>query len=127
MKVGDFAEITRTFSEQDLRDYARLSGHTGSVKSNRVPGPLIGALFSNLLGVQLPGTGTMYLKQETSYQTGAIVGEPLAARVEITRLRPDKQLVDLATTCRLKDGSVIARGRALVYIGDLEQKPGQDD
>ena len=127
MKVGDSAQVTRTFSSQDLRDYAHLCGHKAAIKHDRVPGPLIGALFSYLLGVKLPGMGTMYLKQETSYKPGAVIGEPLTARVEITRLRPDKQLADLATTCKLADGRVIASGRALVYIGDVETQAGDDD
>ena len=126
MKIGDSAEITRIFTAVDLQDYAKLSGHKTSVKTERVPGPLIGAMFSYLLGVKLPGMGTMYLKQETSYQPGAVIGEPLTAKVEITRLRPDKQLVDLATTCIRADGKVVGGGRALVYIGDLMQKNGGD-
>jgi len=127
MKVGDSAQVTRTFSKQDLKDYARLCGHKVAAKRDRIPGPLIGALFSYLLGVKLPGMGTMYLKQETSYKPGAMVDEPLTARVEVTRLRPDKQLADLATTCKLADGRVIASGRALVYIGDVETQAGDDD
>jgi hypothetical protein len=122
MKVGDGAEITRTFSQQDLEEYSRLSGH--EVTNSQVPEPLIGALFSYLLGVKLPGLGTNYLKQETRFQPGAEVGEALRARVEITRLRPDKQLVDLATTCRNTDGKTIANGRALVYVGDLMRETG---
>jgi len=122
MKLGDSAEITRTFSEADLRDYARLSGHgtTGGL----VPEPMIGALFSYLLGVRLPGLGTNYLKQETRYGNAAMIGEALTARVEITRLRPDKQLVDLATTCYRADGRVAASGRALVYVGELKRDTG---
>lgn len=126
MKVGDHAEITRTFTAQDLRSYAKLSGHKGSTQSDRVPGPLIGALFSYLLGVELPGMGTMYLKQETSYKPGAVIGEPLTAKVEITRLRPDKNLVDLSTICRCTEGKIVARGRALVYVEDLAQKCDDD-
>ena len=86
MKVGDGADITRTFSEQDIEEYSRLSGH--EVTGLQVPEPLIGALFSYLLGVKLPGLGTNYLKQETRFKPGAEVGEVLRARVEITRLRP---------------------------------------
>ena len=126
MKVGDSAEVTRTFSARDLKDYARLCDHKGAVDSERIPGPLIGALFSYLLGVKLPGMGTMYMKQETRYKSGATVGEPLHAKVEITRLRPEKKLVDLATTCKLDNGKIIARGRALVYIGDLLQNEDND-
>ena len=122
MNIGDSAEVTRTFCQKDLEEYSILSGH--DVTSPQVPEPLIGALFSYLLGVKLPGLGTNYLKQETRFQTGSKVGEALRARVEITRLRPDKHLVDLATTCRSADGKTVASGRALVYVGDLIRETG---
>jgi 3-hydroxybutyryl-CoA dehydratase len=117
VKIGDFAEASRTFRPKDLRDYSMLSGHEAA--GERVPEPLIGALFSYLLGVKLPGLGAMYLKQETRIMQDALIGEPLSARVEVTRLRPDKQLADLSTTCRGADGELIASGRALVYTGDV--------
>lgn len=117
MKVGDFAEVSRSFHATDLSEYCGLSGH--NVTGPGVPEPLIGAMFSYLLGVKLPGIGTMYLKQETRFLEDAVTGEPITARVEITRLRPDKQLADLSTTCRAEDGRMIASGRALVYIGDV--------
>ena len=122
MIIGDSAEVTRTFSQQDLEQYSLLSGH--DINSQQVPEPLIGALFSYLLGVKLPGLGTNYLKQETRFQTGSKVGVALSARVEVTRLRPNKQLVNLATTCLSADGKTVASGRALVYVGDLIKETG---
>ena len=121
MKVGDRAQVTRTFSKGDVHEYAGLSGY--KAPGERVPEPLIGALFSYLLGVELPGMGTMYLKQETCNLSDAVVGEPLTAEVEIMRLRPDKLLADLSTSCRGSDGRVIATGRALVYVGDVACLP----
>ena len=103
MKVGDNVEISRTFSAQDLRDYVRLSGHV--VSTDCVPEPLIGALFSFLLGVKLPGRGTMYLKQETSFLENVVIGDSLVAEVRVTRLRPEKYLADLSTTCRRAVGN----------------------
>jgi len=125
MKVGDYVEISRTFSTLDLRDYVKLSGHI--VKTDCVPEPLIGALFSFLLGVKLPGKGTMYLKQETSFLENAVIGESLVAEVKVTRLRPEKHLADLSTTCRRADGKLIASGRALVYIRDVVQQNDEHD
>jgi hypothetical protein len=46
------------------------------------------------------------------------VGEALTASVEITRLRPDKDLVDLRTRCSGEHGRLISEGRALVYVAD---------
>ena len=117
MKVGARAEITRAFSSAEVDDFARLAGYAPD--DTRVPGPLINTLFSYLLGMQLPGTGTNYLKQETRWLADAAIGEPLTASVEITRLRPDKQLVDLATACRDQVGRLVAEGRALVYVRDV--------
>ncbi len=38
---------------------------------------------------------------------------------KVTRLQPDKHLVDLATTCHDAAGTLIARGRALVLARDV--------
>ena len=121
MKLGDSAEVTRSVCSQDLRDYTALSQHV--ISGDLVPEPLIGALFSYLLGVQLPGNGANYLKQETRFHGAARVDDALTARVEITRIRPEKHLVDLSTTCTDSNGQLIASGRALVAVRDVTTRP----
>lgn len=116
MHIGQFVETTRSFGVEDLAGFAALAGVE---PAGYVPEPLIGALFSYLLGVHLPGAGTNYLKQEMRFLAPAPLDEPLTARVEITRLRPEKHLVDLATTCRDGAGKVICEGRALVLARDV--------
>jgi hypothetical protein len=114
MKLGDSASTRRRFNETELAEYTALCGRAGE----GVPEPLIGSLFSYLLGVELPGPGTNYLKQDTVFHATAQVGEKLAAEVRVTRLRPEKCLVDLETTCTGSGGRPIASGRALVYVAD---------
>jgi len=116
MKVGDHAEVTRAYSAADMAEFTALAG--GALPGH-VPEPLIGALFSYLLGVKLPGFGTNYLKQSLQFHGQAPLDTPLTARVEITRLRPEKHLVDLATTVRLPDGTPVCEGRALVLARDV--------
>ncbi len=118
MRVGDHAETRRSYTADDIAAFHALAGEPGTMPAS-VPEPLIGALFSYLLGVDLPGFGTNYLKQELQLEQPVPVGVPLIARVEITRLRPDKHLVDLATTCRDESGTVYCRGRALVLAKDV--------
>lgn len=119
MYIGDRAEICRIYSATDIEALHRLAG-LPEPEDRSVPGPLVGALFSYLLGVKLPGYGTNYLKQELIFERPAMIGEALTARVEIIRLRPEKHLVDLATQCIGPDGSVICRGRALVLAQDVQ-------
>lgn len=117
LALGMAASLVRSFSADDVAAYTLLGGHSPS--PGAVPEPLIGALFSALLGMDLPGLGTNYLKQETTHHRPAYTGEHLWARVEITGLRPEKNLVDLATVCHGADGRLIADGRALVYVRDV--------
>jgi 3-hydroxybutyryl-CoA dehydratase len=118
MRVGDHAETSRSYTPTDIAAFHTLVGDGGAA-TNAVPEPLVGALFSYLLGVELPGFGTNYLKQELQFERPVPVGVPLIARVEITRLRPDKHLIDLSTTCRDESGTVYCRGRALVLAKDV--------
>ena len=116
LDVGQSAEVSRCFPASDAAVFAGLAGLDRLPEA--VPQPLIGGLFSYLLGVRLPGFGTNYLKQDMSFLSEARFGEMLSARVTITRLRPEKHLVDLETVCLGEDGRRICEGRALVYVED---------
>jgi len=124
MKVGDRATITRSYRASEAAGLAALAG-IELVADGLVPEPLIGGLFSYLLGRELPGFGSNYLKQEMRFVRPVLVGEPVTATVEITRIRPDKQLVDLATTCTDASGELLCEGRALVLVEDVGQLRGQ--
>ena len=122
-EIGQTTEVTRTYSGADMTDFARQAGLDGDAPKT-VPGPLIGALFSYLLGVRLRGFGTNYLKQEMRFLAPAPHDTPLTARVTVTRLRPEKHLVDLETVCETEDGTHICEGRALVYVEDVGADSG---
>ena len=118
LSVGQAARVTRTFTEGDLSLFAHLSGAPATTPS-AVPAPLLAGLFSYLLGRHLPGFGTNYLKQELHYPHPAPADQPVTAEVRITRLRPEKHLVDLEAQAILADGTVVCRGRSLVLVADL--------
>jgi hypothetical protein len=116
MMLGATASVTRRYTAADLAGFAELSG---AAPGDTVPEPLIAALFSYLLGVKLPGPGTNYLKQELAFLTPAPLETELTAKVEVTRLRPEKHLVDLWASCTAPDGRVICQGRSLVKAKDV--------
>ena len=118
IRVGDAASVTRRYDGRDLADFAALAGVSADDLSE-VPGPLIGALFSYLLGVKVPGPGTNYLKQDIAFAGPVPLGEDLTATVTVTRLRPDKHLCDLSTVLTGADGRRLAEGRALVLVKDV--------
>jgi acyl dehydratase len=118
IRTGDTAKVTRRFTADDLAGFAALAG-VPAESLDQVPEPLVGALFSYLLGVKVPGPGTNYLKQEIAFVAPVPLGEELTATVKVTRLRPDKHLCDLATVLTGADGRRLAEGRALVLVRDV--------
>ncbi len=114
LDIGDKAVVRRAFSADDLRVWRVMAGLGTPWRT--VPEPLIAGLFSYLLGEQLPGHGTNYLKQRMRFESAAVAGEQLAAHVTVTRLVFEKALVYLDTLCSGEDGRVICSGSALVLF-----------
>ena len=115
MRVGDHVEIVRTYSMADGAAWAELAGLAAGA-TRHVPEPMIAALFSYLLGVRLPGPGTNYLKQEMTFLAPVRWDMALTASVKVTQLRPEKNLVDLATVCAQDGDAIVCSGRALVLL-----------
>lgn len=134
LEIGQQAETSRAFTAQHLTEYATLTGDVNPLFTDAdyarrlglagpmVPGSLLGGLFSTLLGTQLPGQGTNYLKQRLEFPAPAYSGQELTAVVKITRIRPEKQLVNLGTLCTNPTGEVVCRGEALVLVSDVKRE-----
>ncbi len=134
LAVGQSASLTRKITRADVAEYIDLLGEKNPVytapefgrslglRGAPLPGPLLGGLFSRLLGTELPGRGTNWLKQRFLFLRPAYADDELVARVRITRLRPEKELVNLRTWVSSLDGELICDGEALVWVSDLESK-----
>jgi acyl dehydratase len=133
MSLGQRTETRRTFTAAEMAEYADLTGDANPIYTNAsyaralglerplVPGGLLGGLFSYLLGTELPGRGTNYLKQRLRFLAPAYIDQELSASVKIIRIRPDKQLVNLSTVCADAMDNVVCRGEALVLVSDVER------
>lgn len=134
LRPGATASGERVFSLADLDEYGDLVGDRNPIfRDDRaarargfngrvVPWPLLAGMFSDLLGTRLPGRGTGWLKQSLRYPAPAYPGETLTSTVAITRLRADKELVNLSTRVLAADGRVVCDGEALVLVRNLERK-----
>ena len=133
LKLGDKVSQTRVFSLEDLFAYYELVSEQNSVILDSVyaqsiglqgcivPGGLLGGTVSDILGTKLPGRGTNWLKQKFHFLAPAYPGEEITTSVEIIRLRPEKDLVNLRTTLTNPQGEVVVDGEALVWVSDLEK------
>lgn len=122
IRAGMQASTRRVVTASDVAAYRELVGGTNPryAPDAAVPPPLLGGLVSYLLGVELPGRGTNWLRQRYTFHTLVPVGSTVETHVEVTRVRPERELVNLTTTCSV-EGNTAVTGEALVLISDLER------
>lgn len=126
MQPGDVAELRRLITADDLYVFAAASGNhnpmhltdsdlDGDGTTERIaPGMFVASLISAVLGMQLPGAGTLYRRQSLDFHARAHAGDEVIVRVEVLEKLADG-VVRLATAIRrADDGSPILTGEALV-------------
>lgn len=126
LKVGDKVSLSKVFTEDDVRQFAHVSEDTNPIHLDEefaaasvfgqriVHGMLAASLFSGLIGVKLPGEGSIYLGQNLSFKAPIPIGEEVTATVEIVKIREDKPIVTLRTDCVNSEGQVVIEGEAVV-------------
>ena len=124
LKVGDSAEISKTITEIDINDFARVTGDFNPVhldqayaektifKGRIAHGLLSVGLLSSILGNILPGHGTIYLSQEVKFLAPVRIGDTINARVEVIELVQEKNRAKFKTTCMNQDGKIVVDGIA---------------
>jgi len=126
LQVGDVAEFAKTISETDIYLYAGITGdfnpaHVNEAyakntffKTRIAHGMLTAGLISAIMANQLPGPGTIYLKQELIFLAPVHIGDTITGRVEVIEINVEKNRVRLKTTCNNQDGVTVISGEGLV-------------
>ena len=83
-------------------------------KTRIAQGMLTAGFVSGLLGVGLPGPGTVYIRQEVDFLAPVHIGDTITARVEIIEVIDDENRVRVRTSCINQDGTKVLDGEAIV-------------
>lgn len=122
MEPGLNASRRRTFTAEDVAAYLELTDDPNPhLREGVVPPALLGGMISHLLGVELPGPGTNWLRQRFVFHRAVSIDTVVEAEVTVARLRPDKGLVDLSSTCSV-DGETVVAGQSLVWATDVASR-----
>ena len=126
VKVGDSASLTRTLTKQDIQLFAIVTGDMNPAHLDEEyaktdvfrqivgHGMWTGSLFSTLLGMYLPGPGTIYLSQTLKFLRPVKLGETITASVKITKKDDTHKHITLQTLCANEKGEHVIEGEALV-------------
>ena len=126
LKIGDKAQFAKTISESDIYLYAGVTGDFNPAHLNEIyakethfktriaHGMLIAGFISTVIGNQLPGPGTIYLKQELNFLAPVKIGDTITAEVEVKDILVEQKHVRLKTICLNQHEEKIVDGEAIV-------------
>lgn len=125
MEVGMLRFLEKEVSDRDIALFAEVSSDrnpvhlcdeyaSGTMFKGRIAhGMLTAALISAVVGEQLPGHGTVYLRQNMAFLAPVRPGDVVRAEAEVEAIDMKRRRVVLAVRCLVGE-TVVLRGDALV-------------
>jgi len=126
MEIGQSASHSKTISEFDVYQFAGITGDLNPAHINEeygkstvfkgriAHGMLSAGMISAVLGMQLPGPGSVYLSQSIKFIAPVHIGDTITATATIVELLPEKNRVRLETVCTDQNGKVVTTGEAVL-------------
>ena len=128
--VGDRAARTMAVGDEHIEAFARLSGdrnpvHFDDAFARRIGfdgriahGAVTASLLSAVLGMDLPGPGSVFLEQRVRFLAPVRPGDTITATLEVAKVRADRPIITLAATVARQDGVTVADGELVVLLRD---------
>ncbi len=126
INIGDSASLTRTLTKKDIQLFAIVTGDMNPAHLDETyaktdifqqivgHGMWTGSMFSTLLGMQLPGLGTIYLSQTLKFLKPVHLGDTITAAVKVIAKDDKKKHITLETLCANEKGEHVLEGVAVV-------------
>lgn len=126
ISLGESASVSKTITETDVYLFAGITGDLNPAHVNEVSsgdtmfkgriahGMLSAGLISAVLGMYLPGPGTIYLGQELKFTKPVRFGDTVTATATVVEKNEEKNIIKLETVCANQNGDVVIKGMATV-------------
>ena len=126
LNVGDTDQFSKTVTDSDIYLFAGVTGDLNPAhideayakgtffKTRIAHGMLAAGFVSAVIGMRLPGPGTVYMQQTLTFLAPVHIGDTVTAKVEVIEKAEEKKRVRLKTTCVNQEGVVVLDGEALV-------------
>ena len=126
LEVGMSATFAKTISESDVYLFAGISGDFNPMHLNEefakltpfgariAHGALPQSLIAPVLGMKLPGLGTVVVEIHTRFKGPTYFGDTVTAMAEVIELLPEKRRVKLELSWTNQRGEIIGDGWAIV-------------
>lgn len=126
MKMGDYAEFSKTVTEADIYQFAGVTGDLNPAhvdeefakktffKGRIAHGMLMAGFISTVVGTKLPGPGSIYVGQELKFLAPVRIQDTITAKAEVIEILEEKNRVIFRTTCTNQNGDIVVDGKAIM-------------
>ena len=132
IRIGQHAEYVRTVTSEDIEMFGQVSGDYNPLhfdedwakitmfKGRIAHGILTATYVSTVIGMKLPGPGTIYISQSMKFRRPVRIGDKITARVEVIGKNSEKEFLTLKTVCINQEDKVVLDGEAVVTMMRLD-------
>ena len=122
IQIGDRASFAKTITETDVYLFAGISGDfnplhvdeeyakTTDFKTRIAHGGLAASLLANVLGMKLPGLGTIALEVTQKFRNPVYFGDTVTVTVEVTKKVDRMKVVEMNILWTNQKGQVVSKG-----------------
>jgi len=126
LTIGEKASFSKTITESDVYLFAGISGdfnpmHVNEEYAKLTPfgtriahGALAQSLIAPVLGMKLPGLGTVAVEITVRFKAPTLLGDTITATGEVIEKLAEKKWIKMGLTWTNQNDEKIAEGRALV-------------
>jgi 3-hydroxybutyryl-CoA dehydratase len=133
LATGMTVSIQHTVTEQDIQDFARVSGDYNPVHMDEeyakttmfgtriAHGALTASYISAILGNDLPGPGAIFTDMNLQFKRPVKIGDTVTAIAEVQEKFERGNRVILSVRCEV-DGKVVVKGEAKVIAPSAKDR-----
>ena len=126
IKIGDSASVSKTLTETEVYNFAQICGDFNPIHINEheaeksrfgkriCHGMLVSSFISTVLGMYLPGPGSIYLEQTLEFLLPVYIDDTITAKVTVKEI--NNKIIVLETVVINQKGEVVVKGNARIMI-----------
>ncbi len=126
IQIGETASFTKTITETDVYLFAGISGDfnplhvneeyakTSPFKTRIAHGGLAASLLANVLGMKLPGLGTVALEVTQKFRNAVYFGDTVTVAVTVSKKIERMKVVEMNILWSNQRGETVSKGSCRV-------------
>lgn len=136
IRIGDNVELTHQLTKADVETFAALTGDYNPLHLDEyfarktqfrrpvVHGMLSASFISTMIGMLLPGSGSLWTAQTLEFLSPAYVGDTLRVMARVKQKSPATRLLVLEVTITNQHGQKLVSGESTVKQLELQKEQG---